>query len=75
MIDHSLQAVVVDSLAVGSRHRSIDVAHDGVDSHLVSAGPGDGFKGVAEGVERQAGALQVQPPEQFNELLSYRISC
>src|SRR5262245_61243370 len=63
-----LEPAVVDPLAVVPAHRAVAVPHDGVAGYRVTTGISDRPEYVAEGIEGDAVAAQVQLLQQFRKL-------
>jgi len=68
-VDDFYQAIIGDSFPVSRRHGLVDVAHDGIDCHLITRFSSDRLKRVAKGVKCHSGPFQFKPFEQLGEFL------
>jgi hypothetical protein len=51
VVDHSLEALIGDSLPVNARHIVASMTHNGVNGNLVAAFSTDGLEGVPQSIK------------------------
>ena len=62
-----LQSVIVNSLAVDTRHTSISVAHDVVHRNLIGCAAADRLEDVSQAIEANTGLVDTSRLGEFSE--------